>query len=111
MGRVVDVVVAPGLKEEVTGLPGGHRDQPADQSGGNRIDEQQSVGNQKAGGADEVEALVDTAVMVIAMIVPALPAQLFAKVLDHFFPQACRNLATAIRCKECDDIKVTSASL
>jgi hypothetical protein len=107
MGRVVDVIVTPGLEEKVARLPGGHRNQPADQSGGNRIDEQQSIGDQKAGGADEVQALVDPAVMVVAMVIPALRAQLLAKVLYHFVPQACRNLATAIRCKQCDDIKVT----
>jgi hypothetical protein len=33
-----------------------------------------------------VQRLVDAAVMIVAMIVPPLRSQLFAKVLNHFSP-------------------------
>ena len=79
VGRLVDVVVALRLEEEMTGLPRGHRDQPADQRGSHRIDEQQHIGDQEAERADEVQALVDAAVMIVAMVVPALGSQLLAE--------------------------------
>src|SRR6267143_6870341 len=86
VGRMVDVIVALWLEEEVTRLPGRHRDQPADQRGSNRINEQQWISDQKAGGTDKVQALVDAAVMVVAMVVPPLSSQLLAEILDHFRP-------------------------
>ena len=41
----------------------------------------------KLDGAHEVQALVDPAVMIIAMVVPALDTQLLAEILDHDLPQ------------------------
>jgi len=44
MGRVVYLVVTPGLEEEVAGLPADHRHQPADQRRGRWVLEDQAVG-------------------------------------------------------------------
>ena len=41
----------------------------------------------KLDGADEVQALIDTAVVIVAMVVPALSSQLLPEILDHSFPQ------------------------
>ena len=76
VGRLVDVVVAPGLEEEMAALAGGHRDQPAEQSGERRIEEEDDVGGDEGHRADQVEGLVDAAVMIVAMIVPALEPEL-----------------------------------
>jgi hypothetical protein len=38
-----------------------------------------------------VQALIDPAVMVVAVIVPALDLQLFPKILEHWFPQKGDN--------------------
>jgi hypothetical protein len=86
VGGVVDVVVPPRLEEEVTGLPRGHGDQPADERRYHRIDEQHRIGEQEARGADEVQRLVDAAVVVIAVVVPALGSQFLQKILDHSLP-------------------------
>src|SRR6202035_2587121 len=100
--------VAPRLEEEMPGLTRGHGDQPADQRGGHRIEEHQEIADHKADGADEVQALVDPAVMIIAMIVPALDAQLLTEVLDHALPQNNRSIRfTGIRCKRCDIIEMS----
>ena len=48
VGRLVDVVVALRLEEEVAGLPGGHRHQPADQRRQRGIREHQRIGAQEA---------------------------------------------------------------
>jgi hypothetical protein len=34
-----------------------------------------------------VQALVDAAVVIVAMVVPALDSQLFQEILDHSFPR------------------------
>ncbi|MGY4266828.1 hypothetical protein ACVJF2_005398 [Bradyrhizobium sp. USDA 4519] len=71
----------------MTGLARGHRDQPADQRRHDRIEEQHHIGEQEAQRADEVQALVDPAVMVEAMVIPTLGTQLLQEILDHWFPQ------------------------
>jgi len=87
VGRLVDVVVPPGLEEEMAGLARGHRDQPADQRGYQRIEEHHDVADHETDGTDEVQALVDSAVVVVTVVVPALDAQLLHEALDHCFPQ------------------------
>jgi len=87
MGRLVDVVVTPGLEEEMPGLARGHRNQPADQRGRQRIEKHHRVTDQETERADEVQALVDPAVVIVAVIIPALDAQLLQEVLDHSLPQ------------------------
>src|SRR5260221_11926222 len=90
MGRLVDVVVTPGLEEEMPGLARGHRNQPADQRGRQRIEKHHRVTDQETERADEVQALVDPAVVIVAVIIPALDAQLLQEVLDHSLPQKIR---------------------
>ncbi|MGY3469508.1 hypothetical protein ACVW0I_006379 [Bradyrhizobium sp. LM6.11] len=75
------------LEEEVTSLARGHRHQPADQRGDHGVDEQPDIGEQKAQRADEVQALIDAAVVIVAMVVPALDPQLLEIILDHALPQ------------------------
>ncbi|MHC2594237.1 hypothetical protein ACVIG9_008293 [Bradyrhizobium ottawaense] len=105
VGGLVDVVVAVRLEEEVTGLARGHRDQPADQCGDDRVDEQPDIGEEKAQRADEVQALVDAAVVIVAMVVPALDPQLLEIILDHALPQNAFGYGiTGIRCRPCDII-------
>ncbi len=73
--RLVDVVVALRLEEQMTGLPRGHGHQPADQGSGHGIHENHGVADEEAEGADKVQSLVDPAVMVVAMVIPALLPQ------------------------------------
>ena len=51
--------------------------------GGYRIDKQQRIADEKAEGADKMQTLVDAAVMVVAVIVPALRSQRRHKALHH----------------------------
>src|SRR6516225_7601654 len=69
---MVHLVITLGLEEEVADLPAGHRQQPADQRGRSRPGEHQDVRTQEACRAEEVERLIDPAVVVIAVIVPPL---------------------------------------
>ena len=108
VGRVVDVVVALRLEEEVTGLARGHRDQPADQRRHRRIDEQHHIGEQEARRADEVQRLVDPAVVIITMVIPTLGTQFLQEILDHCSsPKFFRAEFTGIRCRPCDIMIMT----
>ena len=77
VGDLVDLVVVVGFEEEVSRLTGGHRDSPSDQSGCRGVDEQESIGDEKAQCADEVQSLVDSGLVIESMIVPALDPQGF----------------------------------
>ena len=83
MGGLIDVIEAFRLEHQMPNLPRGHRDQPAHQSGSNRIDKQQRIPDEKAGGADKMQTLVDAAVMVVAVIIPPLRSQCRQKALHH----------------------------
>jgi hypothetical protein len=78
------------LEEEVAGLARGHRDQPADQRRHQRVEEHHDIADDEADGADEVQALVDPAVVIVAMVVPALDAKLLKEAFDHSFPPKIR---------------------
>jgi hypothetical protein len=71
---VVDGVVAVGLEEEMPSLPRQHR-QPADDARDRCVREQQRVAAEEDDGADQVQRLVDGALVVEAVIVEALRAQ------------------------------------
>jgi len=71
VGGLVDLVVPFGLEEEMSRLAAGHRDTPGQQGGIGGVNEQQTVGGHKAQGTEEVQALVDPAMVVVAVIVPA----------------------------------------
>jgi hypothetical protein len=79
---VVRPVVALGLEKEVAGLTADHRNQPADQGGSHGILEHHDVSDQKADGAQQVQRLIDPAMVVEAMVVPSLSAQ-FRQKLVH----------------------------
>ena len=74
-------VVALGLEEEVAGLAADHGHQPADQRGLRRIREHHHIGDDEADRAQEMQGLIDAAVMVVAMIVPSLSPQFRQKAL------------------------------
>ena len=74
MGGMVDFVIVSRLKEEVAGLAADHSDQPAKERGSCRVLKDQHVRAEKADRTQEVEGLVDTAVVVKAVIVPPLRA-------------------------------------
>src|SRR5262249_2790437 len=75
MRRFVRLVVALRFEEEVSDLPADHRSQPSYESRGDRVGKQHCVRAQKADGAQQVKRLVDPAMVVITVIVPALQAQ------------------------------------
>src|ERR1019366_6459806 len=58
-----------------------------------------------------MQALIDPAVMIITMVIPALGSQLFQEALHHSLPQekVVDVLSTAIRCTACDIIIMTHA--
>ena len=72
MRCLVDRVITLGLEDEVAELPADHGDQPAKQCRHDRIGEQKHIAAKKSHGAYQMQRLVDSAVMVIAMIVPPL---------------------------------------
>ena len=105
---MIDVVVAARLEEEVTGLPRRHRDQPADQRRHHGVEEQHHIGEQEARRADEVQRLIDAAVVIITMVVPALGSQFLQEILDHSLPPNSFGLVfTGIRCPACDIMMLT----
>ena len=80
---LVDFVVPFGLEKEVSSLPACHGHQPGEQGSHGRILEQQQIRTQEAHCTDQVQALVDAAVMVVTMVVPALRLQGLQVALDH----------------------------
>ena len=72
VGGLVHMVIGLRLEEEVARLAARHRHQPRQQRGSSRIDEQQRIGADKADGAQQVQRLVDAAVVVVAVVVPPL---------------------------------------
>jgi hypothetical protein len=83
MGGLVHVVVAFWLEKEVAGLAGGHADQPGDEGRHRRIEQDEAVGNEKAERAQQMQALIDAAVMIVAMVVPTLRREFLQEGL-HF---------------------------
>jgi len=76
VAHLVDVVEAARLEEEVAALPRHHRDAPADDGRQRRVHEQQHIGHEEAEGADEVQRLVDAALVIEAVVVPPLLREL-----------------------------------
>ena len=79
MAHVVLVIVALGLEEEVPGLAAGHGHAPGQQACQRDVHEEHRIGHDEGAGRDEVQALVHQAVMIEAVIVPALLGKLGAK--------------------------------
>ena len=91
VGRLVDLVVAARLEEQVADLAAGHGDQPADQRRHGGIGERDHIGEQEARRADEVERLVDLAVVIVAMVVPTLHFQFVPEAGHERFPWVTRG--------------------
>jgi phage tail tape-measure protein len=77
--RLVGGVVVARLEEEVPDLARGHREQPRNQGGDRRLGEQHRVGADETERADKMQRLIDAAVMIVAMVVPALAGECFPK--------------------------------
>ena len=76
---LVHHVVVLGLEKEMTDLPAGHRHQPAGERRQGRIREHHHIGEQEADGAQQMERLIDPAVMIVAMVIPPLHSQSLEK--------------------------------
>src|ERR1700722_11278326 len=72
VGRLVHFVIALRLEEEMADLAAHHRHQPAYQGGQCRVLEHEHVGAKKTDRTDQMERLVDTAMVIVAMVVPTL---------------------------------------
>lgn len=72
--RVVDMVVALRLEKKVAGLTTRHRDEPSDFRRHRRIDERYRVGRKETQRTQQMQGLVDPAVMIEAVIIKALNA-------------------------------------
>ena len=72
LGGLIHLVVTFGLEEEMTGLTADHGYQPANQCRGSRVLEDKGICGQEADRTQQVEGLVNTAVVVVAVIVPPL---------------------------------------
>jgi len=81
VGRLVDGIVALRLEEKMPRLAAHHGHQPADQRRFHRVEEHGDVGSDEADGAQEVQRLVDAAVVVETVIVPSLGSQFCQKTL------------------------------
>jgi len=80
---VVYLVEALRLEEEVPNLPGHHRGKPASHYSGDQVREHQHIGAQEADRTEQVQRLVDPALMIIAMIVPPLGSENLKKAVYH----------------------------
>ena len=81
MGGLVHMIVTMGLKKEMPRLSCGHGKGPSHDCGPDWIDEQHHIRTQKGQGADEMQRLVDSAVVIEAMVIPTL----FAKSFEELF--------------------------
>jgi hypothetical protein len=67
----------------VPNLPGHHRGKPAGQGSRDRICEHQYIGAQETDRTHQVQRLVDSAVMIIAVIIPPLRSENLKKFVHH----------------------------
>src|SRR5215469_7596018 len=81
MRGLVHLVIVLGLKDEMAHLARHHGHQPADEGGGNRVGENEDVGSEEAERTHQVQGLVDAAVMIVTMVIPALLLEFGKKVL------------------------------
>jgi len=72
MGGLIDRVIALGLEEKMSRLATDHGNQPRNQGGSGGVLEDGDIGGQEAYRAEKVQRLVDTAVVIVAMVVPTL---------------------------------------
>jgi len=79
--RPIDLVITLRLEEEVAGLTAHHGHQPPDQRRLRRIRERGDIGDDEADRTQQMQRLIDTAVMIVAMVVPSLSPQFRPKTL------------------------------
>ena len=102
MGGLIHFVVAFRFEEEMADLAADHGGEPTDECGGDRVGENQNVGGEKTQCTDEMQRLIDAAVMVVAMVVPTLDPECFKKFLHCISFAGNRNVTTgAILLDEC----------
>jgi hypothetical protein len=85
VGRAIDRVVAFGFEKEVPGLAADHGYQPTDQRRFHRIEKHRDIGNDEADCTQKVQGLIDAAVVIVTMIVPALGLKFRQKTLHVGF--------------------------
>src|ERR1700730_12743977 len=68
VGNAIDEIIALGLEEQVPDLPADHGYQPSGQGCRSGILEYEDVGAHEAHGAEQMEGLIYSAVMIIPMI-------------------------------------------
>src|ERR1035441_5716638 len=76
---LVDLVVSFRLEKEMPGLTAHHGEEPTDERGKRRTLEHHAIRREKAQCANHVQRLVDAAVMIVTVIVPALRAECLLK--------------------------------
>jgi len=84
---VVDVIVCFGLEEKMPDLTTGHGDQPSHQCSRHWVNEQQDITKQEGQGTQQVQALIDAAVVVVTVVIPTL----FVQSLEDFFHVVCHK--------------------
>ena len=72
MRGLIHLVVVFRLEHQMADLPAGHRYQPRQQCGQRGILEHDAVGDDEGDGAEKMQSLVDAAMVVITVVVPAL---------------------------------------
>jgi len=72
VGSAVDLIITLGLEEKMPGLAADHGHQPADQRGFHRVYEHGHVGNDETDRTQEMQGLIDAAVVIETMIIPSL---------------------------------------
>lgn len=93
--HLVARIVARRLEHVVAGLPRDHADAPADQHARHRVKEHQDIGDEETDRADEMQALVDPALMVEPMIIPALAPEFLHDAVEHAALRSCSFVARA----------------
>lgn len=81
--RLVDVVIAEWLKEEMTCLTRRHGDQPGNQRCPGRVNEKHGIRNEKTHRTQKMQGLVNPAMVVVTVIVPTLDFQGVQKVFHR----------------------------
>src|SRR6202789_3494290 len=85
VARAIDRVIALGLEKEMAGLAADHGYEPTDQRRLHRIEEHGDISDDEADGTQEVQGLIDAAVVVVTVIVPALSHEFRQKTLHVGF--------------------------
>ena len=80
VGGLVDMVITQRFKEKVARLTRCHGHRPSQQGGDRGVNEQKSIRHDEGHGTQQVQGLVDAAVVVITVVIPTLNTQFFKKI-------------------------------